>query len=141
MPATEQRQAGATATRLGQLQAEHATLRAEYEKLRAENAEQRAEFEKLLAENQQLRQRLEELERRVGLDSSNSGKPPSSDGPAKRPGAEAEADAQPARPVRQAPGRAARPQGRDAAPDGDAESHRDPLAVAVRRLRSVAVGE
>ncbi len=85
MPATEQRQAGATATRLGQLQAEHAALRAEYEKLRAENAEQRAEYEKLRAENQQLRQRLEELERRVGLDSSNSGKPPSSDGPAKRP--------------------------------------------------------
>ncbi len=73
MPATEQRQAGATATRLGQLQAEHAALRAEYEKLRAENAEQRAEYEKLRAENaeqragyeklraenQQLRQRLE----------------------------------------------------------------------------------
>ena len=39
----------------------------------------------LLAENTQLRQLVEQLQRRLGLDSSNSGKPPSSDGPAKPP--------------------------------------------------------
>ena len=71
MPATEQRQAGAIAERLAQLQAQNAALRAELEQLRAEN--------------QQLRQRLEELERRAGLNSSNSSKPPSSDGPRKPP--------------------------------------------------------
>ena len=32
-----------------------------------------------------MQRRLEELERRVGLNSGNSGKPPSSDGPAKPP--------------------------------------------------------
>ena len=37
------------------------------------------------AESAKLRQRLEELERQVGLDSSNSSKPPSSDGPRKPP--------------------------------------------------------
>ena len=41
--------------------------------LRAENAS-------LKAENASLRARMAELERRVGLNSSNSGKPPSSDG-------------------------------------------------------------
>lgn len=34
----------------------------------------------LRAENASLKVRLAELERRLGLDSSNSGKPPSSDG-------------------------------------------------------------
>ena len=51
MPPTEQRQAGAVA------------------RLEAENAA-------LQAESAKLRQRLEELERQVGLDSSNSSKPP-----------------------------------------------------------------
>lgn len=57
---TEQRHAGA----VGRLEAENAALRPESAKLR---------------------QRLEELERQVGLDSSNSSKPPSSDGPRKPP--------------------------------------------------------
>ena len=39
----------------------------------------------LQAENAMLRSRIAELERRLGLDSSNSGKPPSSDGLKKRP--------------------------------------------------------
>ena len=60
MPPTEHRQAGAVA----RLEAENAALRAESAKLR---------------------QRLEELERQVGLDSSNSSKPPSSDGPRQPP--------------------------------------------------------
>ncbi|MFY9989799.1 MAG: DUF6444 domain-containing protein, partial [Rhodoplanes sp.] len=34
----------------------------------------------LQAENESLKARLAELERRLGLNSSNSGKPPSSDG-------------------------------------------------------------
>ncbi len=48
------------------------------EALRAENA-------LLRAANAALRERLAELERRLGLDSSNSGKPPSSDGLTKPP--------------------------------------------------------
>ena len=55
MPPTEQRQAGAVA------------------RLEAENAA-------LQAESAKLRQRLEELERQVGLDSSNSSKPPARGG-------------------------------------------------------------
>ena len=39
----------------------------------------------LMAENAALKTRLAELERRLGLDSSNSGKPPSSDGLKKKP--------------------------------------------------------
>ena len=42
-------------------------------------------FAALQAENAALRQRIAELERRLGLDSSNSGKPPSSDGLKKKP--------------------------------------------------------
>jgi transposase len=34
----------------------------------------------LMAENRALKERVAELERRLGLDSANSGKPPSSDG-------------------------------------------------------------
>lgn len=60
MPPTEQRHAGA----VGRLEAEDAALRAESAKLR---------------------QRLEKLERQVGLGSSNSSEPPSSDGPRKPP--------------------------------------------------------
>src|ERR1700704_3743172 len=48
------------------------------EALQAENA-------LLRAENAALRERLADLERRLGLNSSNSGKPPSSDGPKKPP--------------------------------------------------------
>ena len=48
------------------------------EALRAENA-------LLRAENAALMERLAELERRLGLNSSNSGKPPSSDGLKKPP--------------------------------------------------------
>jgi transposase len=40
----------------------------------------------LRAENASLKARIAELERRLGLDSSNSGKPPSSDGLKKRHG-------------------------------------------------------
>src|SRR5215203_6832754 len=39
-----------------------------------------AEMERLRAENSALQARVAELERRLGLNSSNSGKPPSSDG-------------------------------------------------------------
>src|SRR5277367_4267876 len=50
-----------------------ASVEAVVEALRAENA-------LLRAENAVLIERLAELERRLGLNSSNSGKPPSSDG-------------------------------------------------------------
>lgn len=46
----------------------------------AENAKLKTELAKLQADNAGFRQRLEQLERQVGLNSSNSGKPPSSDG-------------------------------------------------------------
>jgi len=60
------------------LHGEIAELRCENEALRAENAVLRAENAALRAENA-------ELERRLGLDSSNSSKPPSSDGLKKKP--------------------------------------------------------
>src|SRR5215472_10458361 len=41
---------------------------------------QRGEIDRLVAERDELRQRNEELKRRLGLDSTNSSKPPSSDG-------------------------------------------------------------
>ena len=47
-------------------------------RLQAENARLRAEL-------RALREQVQQLQRRLGLDSSNSGKPPSSDGPAKPP--------------------------------------------------------
>ena|SRR2546421_9602668 len=64
-----------------------------------------AEIERLLRENaamkeliERLQSKIAELERRLGLDSSNSGKPPSSDGLKKpaRPGACASHRASPA---------------------------------------------
>ena len=60
------------------LRAENAELRREQEGLRAENAALRAESAALRAENAELRRRLD-------LDSSNSSKPPSSDGLKKKP--------------------------------------------------------
>ena len=74
---SEERQTGG-AERLAEAQAENARLRGANEQLRATVERQQAEMAGL-------QQRLEELERRVGLNSGNSGKPPSSDGPAKPP--------------------------------------------------------
>ena len=71
---SEERQTGG-AERLAEAQAENARLRGANEQLRATVERQQAEMAGL-------QQRLEELERRVGLNSGNSGKPPSSDGPA-----------------------------------------------------------
>ena len=88
MPPAEQRQAGAVA----RLEAENAALRAESAKLR---------------------QQLEELERQVGLDSSNSSKTPSSDGRRKPPARRRKRSLQPAGQV----GRAAGAQGPHAAPE------------------------
>jgi transposase len=55
-----------------QLKGENVALRAEVGELRAENAELRAKLDTLEAE-------LEKLKREMGRNSSNSGKPPSSD--------------------------------------------------------------
>lgn len=61
------------------------SLEALVNELRAQNALLLARQAVLLAENAALRARVAELERRLGLNSSNSGKPPSSDGPQKPP--------------------------------------------------------
>ena len=50
------------------------------EELRAENAYLRAELAKRDETITMLHERIAELERRLGLDSNNSSKPPSSDG-------------------------------------------------------------
>ncbi len=63
---------------IGALRRENAELRREHEGLRAGNAALRAESAALRAENAELRRRLD-------LDSSNSSKPPSSDGLKKKP--------------------------------------------------------
>jgi transposase len=54
--------------------------RREIDRLAAEQAELVAANQELVAERDELRQRNAELERRLGLDSGNSSKPPSSDG-------------------------------------------------------------
>ena len=67
-----------SASRVAQLEADNAGLQADNAGLQADNAQ-------LQADNAELRQRLEDLERRLGLDSSTSSKPPSSDGLRKPP--------------------------------------------------------
>ncbi|WP_425892757.1 DUF6444 domain-containing protein, partial [Micromonospora sp. DT4] len=68
-----------------QLVAVVAELRAEVERLRAEVERLRVDNEQLRADNARLGGENAELRRRLGLNSSNSSKPPSSDGLA-RPG-------------------------------------------------------
>ena len=58
-------------------------MEAENAQLRAENARLQALHEELTRQLQSLQEQVQALQRRLGLDSSNSGKPPSSDGPAK----------------------------------------------------------
>ena len=52
---------------------------AEIEALKAENAALKAEIQMLKAENLALKERLQQIEERLGLNSKNSSKPPSSD--------------------------------------------------------------
>lgn len=66
--------------RLDVLEDEVASLRAENEQLRAENAQLQAQNAQLQAENVRLREENSELRRRLGQNSDNSHKPPSSDG-------------------------------------------------------------
>src|ERR1700732_3462120 len=87
---------------------DRASLEALIAALREQNTAQQA----LIA---QLQERIAELERRLGLNSGNSGKPPSSDG-LKKP----VRVRQSAGTVRQEDGRAERAPGRDLAPERDA---------------------
>ena len=64
---------------------EVAVLRRHLAQSESRVAQLAADNAQLAADNAALRQRLEELERRLGLDSSTSSKPPSSDGPRKPP--------------------------------------------------------
>ena len=70
---------------IAQLRDEVARLRRANEALRAANEGLRTENETLQAENAALRAEAAELRRRLDLDSSNSSKPPSSDGLKKKP--------------------------------------------------------
>ena len=79
--------------------------------LQAENAGLCAEIVVLRADNAALTARLAELERRLGLDSSNSGKPPSSDG------LKTAAGQQPASTDRQDDRRSGGPSGQDVVPE------------------------
>jgi transposase len=67
------------------LKRELEALKFELEAARAESATARAESAAALAENRELRAENAELRRRLDLDSSNSSKPPSSDGLKKKP--------------------------------------------------------
>jgi transposase len=78
-----------------------------------------AENERLRAENAVLMARLADLERRLGLNSRNSGKPPSSDGLKKPPR------------VRRSAGSS----GKDAAPHGNPGCHDQPLSGCLCRVR------
>ena len=66
--------------RVEKLEAENATLHARVAELESENATLRAENSALRAENAALKAENAELKRRLNMDSSNSSKPPSSDG-------------------------------------------------------------
>jgi transposase len=68
---------------VGELRGELAATRSELAAARAEIAELRAENAELRAENAELRAENAELKRRLGMNSKNSSKPPSSDGLAK----------------------------------------------------------
>ena len=70
---------------VARLQRRNEASRAENGVLRGENKALRHENEALQADNVALRAEVAELRRRVGLDSSNSSKPPSSDGLKKKP--------------------------------------------------------
>lgn len=79
-----------------------------YEQLAAENAELRSENAELRRMVAVLTERVAELERRLAADSSNSSRPPSSDAPWNKPGA----DPVVADPVGPQSGQAARRAGR-----------------------------
>ncbi|WP_344109803.1 DUF6444 domain-containing protein, partial [Nocardiopsis rhodophaea] len=66
--------------RVEELEARVVELEADNAALRAENARIREDNAALKKENAQLKRENAELERRLGLDSTNSSKPPSSDG-------------------------------------------------------------
>ncbi len=78
--AERQSEIDALLERLPSLEAEFTRLQAEMVHLRAGNARLEAELTRLQAENARLQAENAELRRRLGLNSTNSHEPPSSDG-------------------------------------------------------------
>jgi len=63
-----------------QLQAQHQQLQAQHQQLQAQNQQLQVQNQQLQVQNQRLEMRIHELEARLSKDSSNSSKPPGSDG-------------------------------------------------------------
>ena len=119
------------AQKIAHLEEENARLREENAWLRQQNARLEEHIARLV-------ERVEELERRLGLNSGNSGKPPSSDG-LKKPKSKRRTRSL-RRKIGSQAGWAARPQGRDAAPHRSSGSGKGPRAFFLQRVRFAAFG-
>ena len=128
MPETDFMDAGALAVRVADLTAALAERDSVIADFKVALSNRDADYAALL-------ERVGDLERRLGLDSSNSGKPPSSDGLAK-PNGPVPRQCPP--PVRSPPGRPEGPSRLDARSFGDAGPDRASPSRGLPRLRRAA---